>query len=105
MRPSRDGSRAASWPRRASRGQPVVEQTDGRSAWVCELAGTVLLQVLVDVDGRPLDVTIARSSGHRELDEAARLQVLKRWSFQPATRDDTPIQAVGLVPVEFNLRR
>lgn len=67
-------------------------------------SGTVLLQVLVDVDGRPLDVTIARSSGHRELDEAARLQVLKRWSFQPATRDGTPIQAVGLVPVEFNLR-
>jgi protein TonB len=68
-------------------------------------SGTVLLQVLVDVDGRPLDVSIARSSGHRELDEAARQQVLKRWSFQPATRDGAPVQAIGLVPVEFNLRR
>ena len=35
----------------------------------------MLLQVLVDVDGRPLEVTVSRSSGHRELDEAARLQV------------------------------
>lgn len=65
--------------------------------------GTVLLQVLVDVDGRPLDVSIARSSGHRELDEAARQQVLKRWSFQPATRNGVPVQALGLVPVAFSL--
>jgi len=67
--------------------------------------GIVLLQVLVDIDGRPLNVSIARSSGHRELDEAARQQVLKRWSFQPATRDGAPVQALGLVPVEFSLRR
>lgn len=67
-------------------------------------SGIVLLQVLVDVDGRPLDVGIARSSGHRELDEAARQQVLKRWSFQPAIRDGAPVQAIGLVPVEFSLR-
>jgi protein TonB len=31
--------------------------------------------------------------------------VLKRWSFQPATRDGAPVQAIGLVPVQFNLRR
>lgn len=68
-------------------------------------SGTVLLQVLVDVDGRPLDVRIARSSGHRELDEAARQQVLKRWRFQPATRDGAPVQATGLVPVAFSLGR
>ena len=68
-------------------------------------SGIVLLQVLVDVDGRPLDVGIARSSGHRELDEAARQQVLKRWLFQPASRDGAPVQAIGLVPVEFSLRR
>lgn len=76
-----------------------------RIALLRQWSGTVLLQVLVDVDGRPLEVSIARSSGHRELDEAARLQVLKRWSFQPATRDGAAVQAVGLVPVEFNLRR
>ena len=76
-----------------------------RGALQRQLTGTVLLRVLVDVDGRPLDVSIARSSGHRELDEAARLQILQRWSFQPATREGAPVQAIGLIPVEFDLRR
>ena len=68
------------------------------------LTGTVLLQVLVGIDGRPLEVTVSQSSGHRELDEAARAQVLKRWSFQPATRDGQAVQAIGMVPIEFALR-
>jgi protein TonB len=69
------------------------------------LSGTVLLQVLVDENGHPLAVTVARSSGYRELDEAARLQVLKRWSFQPALLAGRAVQAMGLVPIEFNLQR
>ena len=69
------------------------------------LTGTVLLQVLVGVDGRPLEVIVAQSSGHRDLDEAARAQVLKRWSFQPATRDGQAVQAIGMVPIEFALQR
>ena len=68
------------------------------------ITGTVLLQVLVGLDGRPLEVSIARSSGHRELDEAARAQVLKRWSFQPATRNGQSVQAIGMVPIEFALK-
>lgn len=75
-----------------------------RAALQRGLTGTVLLQVLVDENGHPLDVRVARSSGYRELDEAARLQVLKRWSFQPATEAGRAVQAIGLVPIEFNLR-
>ncbi|MFN3311251.1 MAG: TonB family protein [Thermomonas sp.] len=74
-----------------------------RAALQQRLAGTVLLQVLVDVDGHPLDVTVARSSGYRMLDEAARTQVLKRWRFQPALQGGQPVQALGLVPVAFTL--
>jgi protein TonB len=65
--------------------------------------GTVLLKVLVDVDGRPLDVQIERSSGNRSLDRAAREQVLQRWRFRPATQDGRAVQAIGLVPVDFRL--
>ncbi len=68
------------------------------------LEGTVMLQVLVDVDGRPLDVLVQASSGHRSLDEAARQHVLKRWSFRPAMKDGRAVQAIGLVPVAFELR-
>lgn len=67
------------------------------------LEGTVMLRVLVDVDGRPLEVVVERGSGHRVLDRAAREQVLEHWRFHPALRDGAPVQAWGLVPIEFRL--
>lgn len=66
--------------------------------------GTVLLQVLVDVDGRPLQVDVRQSSGNRYLDRAAREQVLRRWTFQPALRNGVAVQAIGLVPIHFSLK-
>lgn len=68
-------------------------------------SGTVLLEVLVDVDGRPLEVKIAHSSGHRGLDNAARRHVLAKWRFEPAVRDGRAVQAIGMVPVDFVLER
>lgn len=75
-----------------------------RRALQQRLTGTVLLEVLVGTDGRPLEVKVAQGSGHRELDEAARAQVLKRWSFQPAMKDGLAVQAIGMVPIEFALK-
>ena len=68
------------------------------------IEGTVLLEVLVGTDGRPLDVTVRESSGNRRLDAAARDQVLQQWRFRPATRNGQPVRAIGLVPVDFRLR-
>ena len=67
------------------------------------ITGTVLLEVLVDVDGSPLKVTIHRSSGNRELDRAAQQQVRMHWRFRPASRNGTPVQAIGIVPIDFKL--
>ncbi|MGV8921859.1 MAG: TonB family protein [Thermomonas sp.] len=75
-----------------------------RGALSRRIEGTVLLQVLVGIDGRPLDVTVSQSSGNRELDEAARSQILKRWSFRPAMKNGQAVQALGLVPIAFNIR-
>jgi protein TonB len=69
------------------------------------LEGTVLLRVLVDVDGKPLEVSIERSSGSRELDQLARRQVLGKWRFRPAMQDGQRVQAIGMVPVDFRLNR
>lgn len=66
--------------------------------------GTVVLEVLVGIDGKPIEVTISRSSGHRELDVAAKRQVLAHWTFKPAMRNGQPVQAIGLVPVVFSLQ-
>jgi protein TonB len=75
-----------------------------RDALRMRLTGTVVLQVLVGTDGRPLDVQVQASSGHRQLDEAARRQVLKRWMFRPAMQDGRAVQAIGLVPVAFSVQ-
>lgn len=74
-----------------------------REALLAGIEGSVLLQVLVAADGRPLEVVIHRSSGHRVLDEAARRQVLRAWRFRPAMQDGRAVQALGLVPVDFRL--
>ncbi|HSR64895.1 MAG TPA: TonB family protein [Xanthomonadaceae bacterium] len=66
--------------------------------------GSVLLKVLVDIDGRPLEVQVARSSGNRSLDRAAREQVLQRWRFRPAMQGGRAVRAIGLVPVDFRLQ-
>lgn len=64
--------------------------------------GVVMLQVLADVDGRPLQVDVQRSSGDRRLDLAARRQVLQHWRFRPAMQNGRAVQAIGLVPVSFS---
>lgn len=73
------------------------------SALRAQEQGTVLLEVLVDVDGRPIEVKVSRSSGSRALDLAARKQVLANWTFRPATRNGVAVEAIGIVPVEFKL--
>lgn len=69
------------------------------------LEGTVLLQVLVGVDGKPLEVSVHTGSGHRVLDQEAVRHVLRHWTFRPAMKDGQPVQALGLVPIEFTLDR
>jgi periplasmic protein TonB len=64
--------------------------------------GSVLLRVTVSTEGRPLEVSLARSSGHQALDEAA-LSALHHWRFNPATRGGLPVLAVAEVPVRFRL--
>jgi protein TonB len=65
--------------------------------------GRVLLRVLVDEHGYPQEVLIERGSGHRELDRAAREQVLKAWRFHPAQREGRTVAAWALVPIDFTL--
>lgn len=75
-----------------------------RDALARRIEGTVYLEVLVDVDGTPLDVRVQTSSGNRSLDEAARKHILKRWKFKPAMQDGRAVQAIGIVPVRFVLQ-
>lgn len=66
--------------------------------------GTVLLRVLVDETGTPVEVTVERSSGYALLDRSAREQVLAGWRFRPATLHGQAVRAWAQVPVAFDLR-
>ncbi len=63
--------------------------------------GTVLLLVMVDATGKPIDVQLKKSSGYRELDRNAIKHVLATWRFHPATHQGIAIPALALVPVEY----
>ena len=67
--------------------------------------GLVLLRVLVDESGKPVQVQVERSSGYPLLDHSAREQVLAGWRFQPAVLNGQRVRAWARVPVSFNLRR
>lgn len=66
--------------------------------------GTVLLRVLVDESGKPLQVTVERGSGYALLDRSAREQVLAGWRFQPAMVNGHAVRAWARVPVNFDLQ-
>ena len=67
--------------------------------------GLVLLRVLVDATGTPVEVQVERSSGYPLLDRSAREQVLAGWRFQPAVLNGQRVRAWARVPVSFNLRQ
>lgn len=62
--------------------------------------GTVLLNVLVAVDGRPREVSVKASSGYERLDQAAREAVLG-WTFVPGKRNGAAVEMSVDVPIRF----
>lgn len=65
------------------------------------IQGTVIVQVLVGVDGRVLDLRIQQKV-HPLLDRAA-LQAVRKWQFRPASRNGQPLPEWASVPVRFVL--
>lgn len=63
--------------------------------------GTVVLWLIVDANGRPRDLRVARSLG-MGLDEKA-LQAVRLWRFKPAMKDGTPVAVEVNVEVNFHL--
>jgi protein TonB len=65
--------------------------------------GTVLVRVLIDVAGRPSQVSLQSSSGHPALDESA-VSAVRAAQFRPYSEGGMP-QAVWVhVPINFVLR-
>ena len=75
-----------------------------KQAMRMHMQGTVLLRVLVDENGKPVDVVVDQTSGYPLLDKSAREQVMASWQFQPAVIDGHAVKAWARVPVNFVLQ-
>ena len=65
--------------------------------------GTVVLEVLVNRNGRVKDLRVFASSGYQILDRAAMASV-KKWVFEPGISGKEKVEMWVRIPVRFQLR-
>lgn len=63
--------------------------------------GMVVLSLVIDEQGRPKDIHVARSLG-MGLDEKA-IEAVRKWKFAPGTKDGIPVAVEVNVEVNFRL--
>ncbi len=85
-------------PRYASVLQPEFPSSMIRA----EIEGSVVVRVLVGVDGRVKDVQIVRAE-HPDFAEATKRQALKKWRFIAGTSDGQPIESWREMTVRFEI--
>jgi protein TonB len=105
--PQQAPARAASAPQTVSASQlgylvPPNPVYPGRSRKEGE-QGTVMVRVLVDVTGRPSQVSVQTSSGHQALDGAA-VSAVRAAQFRPYIEGGMAQAVWVLVPINFVLR-
>ncbi|MEX0324727.1 MAG: energy transducer TonB [Puniceicoccaceae bacterium] len=70
-------------------------------ARIKNIEGTVIVEALVDEEGRVFAADVVQSVC-KDLDKAA-LEAVSQWTFDPAKKDGKPIMKVVQIPVKFNL--
>jgi protein TonB len=65
--------------------------------------GTALLDVLVKRDGTVGSIRLARSSGHKSLDQSA-MRGVRKWTFHPGKRGGEVVEMWVKVPIRFRLK-
>lgn len=69
-------------------------------AFARKIEGTVLVEILIDAQGRVVRARILESI---PLLDAAALQTVYQWTFQPATKDGRPVATIAHAPVAFRI--
>jgi protein TonB len=64
------------------------------------VGGTVVLNVVVGIEGKPVEVKLLASSGQPRLDASAE-KAVHAWIFEAATRNGKPVVQGLQVPVRF----
>ena len=70
-------------------------------ARVAKIQGTVVLSIVIGVDGHASNATLARSVGFG-LDEKA-LDAVMQWEFKPGTLNGLPVPVQAQIEVNFRL--
>ena len=96
--PERNVERNVTMPRAIF--QPGPEYSE--EARKKKIQGTVVLSLIVGVDGNTRDIKIIRGGLGYGLDEKA-VQAVSRWKFKPALKDGEPIDKEIAVEVSFRL--
>jgi protein TonB len=65
--------------------------------------GTVVLTLILGIDGAVESVSVSQSSGFSRLDNAAR-DAVKGWRWKPTIRGGQPVRVKGVVEIPFILR-
>jgi len=78
--------------------EPEYPRAARRRGW----QGLVRVRVHVSPAGRVVGVSLEESSGHQVLDAAA-LEAVRAWRFDPASRDDMVVADDLVVPVRFRI--
>lgn len=106
--PANDGAQRAAMPAFTVRPNDFQRVGDNwlpvypEAARANGLQGRVIVTVDIDVAGRPTRVVVGRSSGHANLDEAAR-QAVRFWKFRPPRYNGRPVTATVDIPFDFKL--
>lgn len=79
---------------------PMTLRRSGRTRFDDWEDVTLVVEVELDADGRPLQARVAENPAHRAFDRAA-VRAAMGWQYAPATLDGRPVSATALVPVQF----
>jgi TonB family protein len=78
-----------------------VEPEYSEQARDAKYQGTVLLQIVVDTDGKAKNISVIKSLGYG-LDEKA-VEAVSIWTFQPGTMGGVPVPVMAQIEVNFRL--
>jgi len=74
---------------------PPSQRAAGSDGWV-------IVNMMVDPEGKPYEATVVDSTGNAVLEKAA-LAAVEKWRFEPATLNGKPIHAGGSYKINFVL--
>lgn len=85
------------------RGNTINDDDYPEASRRAEEEGVARASFVIGTDGRVGSCTVTQSSGSARLDDATCKIIMRRWRFNPATRDGQPVTETKSQPVRWRL--